>query len=136
MKKIFLFFLFTPLLLFSNMAKPWMDGSQHSVLFGSGKVSVQKEIIDIRLKTSSGNEIYFANYKIRYHIFSEQKQTIPLLFIAIDLKSAQNIKVNQIPTEAERLDLEKKEYSFIKKTDKGIFVKYDKVSDVPVNPSD
>lgn len=135
MKKIFFLLLF-PLLMFGNMAKPWMDGSQHSVLYGVGNASVKSEIIDIRLVKESVDEIFFAKYSIKYRIYSPQKQTLPLLFIAINLNDEKEVKVNGVSKTTELLNIEKKKYPFIQKNESGFFVKYHQSDKVPVNPND
>ena len=117
------------------MAKPWMDGSQHSVLFG-GNASVKREIIDIRIIEEPLEKIHFASYTIKYYIYSPQKQTLPLLFIAIGLQGEQGIKVNNRASKIEPLDLEKKSYPFLKKNIMGTFVKYDVANELPINQSD
>lgn len=124
MKRILLILLLFPILMFGNMAKPWMDGSQHSVLFG-GDASVKKEIINIRIIKDSLHEIHYANYSIKYHIYSPRKQTLPLLFVAMDLFGNQQIKVNNRLIKIEPLDFEKKTYPFIKKNTNGTFITFD-----------
>lgn len=115
------------------MAKPWNDGSEHSVLFGAENASVTRETIDIRLIKEAAENHYFARYKIRYIINSQQKQTLPLLFVAINLFDNSEIKVNNRLTKIQPLDFEKNNYAFINKTDAGTFVKYDRSNKMPVN---
>lgn len=134
MKKLFFLLLF-PLLLFGNMAKPWMDGSQHSTLYGVGNASVKSEIIDIRLVKEPDEGIYFANYTIKYHIYSPQKQTLPLLFIAINLYDNTEVKVNGVSKKIELIDIEKKKYPFIQQDETGFFVKYSQSDKVSVDPN-
>lgn len=122
--------------MFANMAKPWMDGSEHSVLFGAENASVTSEIIRIHLVREPMDGYYFARYTIRYHINSQQKQTLPLLFIAVNLHGDQQIKVNNRSTPILALDFEKNNYSFIKKTVVGTFVKFDVANEIPVNQND
>lgn len=136
MKKLFLCLLLFPLLTFGNMAKPWIDGSEHSVLFGAENASVKNETIDIHLKYEPIDHYYFATYRIRYLINSQQKQTIPLLFIAINLFDNKAIRVNNRPVAIRPLDFEKQNYSFIKKTVVGTFVKFDVANEIPVNQND
>lgn len=136
MKKTIIFLLLFPLLLFGNMAKPWVDGSEHSVLFGAENASVKNETIDIRLVRDSNDRNYFAAYTIKYRIISNQKQKLPLLFIAINLYDKKYIKVNNQSTEILPLDFEKNAHSFLKKNEKGTFIKYDKDNETPVNQND
>ncbi|MCD9855807.1 hypothetical protein LUD75_13870 [Epilithonimonas sp. JDS] len=136
MKKMILLLLLFPLLAFANMAKPWIDGSEHSVLFGAENASVTNETIDIHLKYEPVDHYYFATYKIRYLINSQQKQTLPLLFIAINLLDKKAITVNSRSVAFRPLDFEKENYSFIKKTVVGTFVKFDVANEIPVNPND
>ncbi|UUV20477.1 hypothetical protein [Paenimyroides aestuarii] len=136
MKKIIVLLFLFPSILFANMAKPWVDGSMHSVLFGAANATVKNEIIDIRLVRDSIEETYFANFSIKYRILSEQKQKLPLLFIAIDLYDKKYIKVNNQSTVILPLDFEKNTYPFFKKNEKGTFIMYDKYNEVPVNQND
>ncbi len=136
MKRILFLLLLFPLLMFGNMAKPWVEGSEHSVLFGSENASVKNETISIKLKYDPVNRYYLATYTIRYLIASEKKQTLPLLFIAIGLSDKKNIKVNKKLTANQPLDYEKNDYSFIKKTVVGTFVKFDVANEIPVNQND
>lgn len=134
MKKIFFLLLLFPLLMFSNMAKPWMEGSQHSVLFG-GDASVKKESIVIRIVKDSLNH-HYANYSIKYHIYSPQKQTLPLLFVAIDLSEKQDVKVNNRVATIQPLDFEKKTYPFIKKNANETFITFDGKQEFYINQND
>lgn len=133
MKRAFLilFLILFPMFLFGNMAKPYMDGSQHSVLFG-GDASVTREIIDIKIVKEPFDNIHFANFSIKYHIHSSKKQTLPLLFIAIGLSGEQEIMVNDKTAKIEPLDLENKTYPFLKKSLTGTFVKYDIANKLPI----
>lgn len=134
MKRTFLilFLILFPMFLFGNMAKPYMDGSQHSVLFG-GDASVTREIIDIKIVKEPFDNIHFANFSIKYHIHSSKKQTLPLLFIAIGLSGEQEIMVNDKTAKIEPLDLENKTYPFLKKSLTGTFVKYDIANELPIS---
>lgn len=134
MKRTFLilFLLLFPMFLFGNMAKPYMDGSQHSVLFG-GDASVTREIIDIKIVKEPSDDIHFANYSIKYYIHSSKKQTLPLLFIAIGLSGEQEVMINDKIAKIEPLDLENKTYPFLKKSLKGTFVKYDITNELPIS---
>ncbi|MGI9653516.1 hypothetical protein [Chryseobacterium sp. RLHN22] len=134
MKKLFFLLLF-PLLLFGNMAKPWMDGSQHSTLYGVGNASVKSEVIDIRLVKEPVDEIYFADYTIKYRVYSPQKQTLPLLFIAINLYDNTEVKVNGVSKKIELIDIEKKKYPFIQQNETGFFVQYSHSDKVSVDPN-
>lgn len=135
-KFLFLFLLLFPMFLFGNMAKPWIDGSKHSVLFGTENASVKNETIHIRMVKDSIEGTYSANFSIKYHIFSNQKQKLPLLFIAINLNGSKEIKVNHHSTEIKHLNFEKNTYSFLKQNQFGYYVNYDKNNQVYVNPDD
>lgn len=136
MKKLLLLLLIFPMFMFGNMAKPWADGSEHSVIFGAENASVTGETINIRLVKEPVDGYFFAAYTIRYHINSELKQNLPLLFIAINLHDDKLITVNNRLTKILPLDFEKNNYSFIKKTAAGTFVKYDVANEIPVNQND
>ncbi len=75
------------------MAQPWVEGSKHSTLYGAKNCQVINENIFIKL-TKSEDDIYFANYKIKYTIYSEVNQTNPLLFIGIGLSNKKTVRVN------------------------------------------
>lgn len=131
----FLIYLF-PLLVFGNMAKPWVDGSQHSVLFGSKSTMVRSEIINIKLVKEPVDKFYFAEYKIKYIIHSDEKQTLPLLFLALNLNDEKEIKVNGRPASIQKLDFEKNSYSFINKKNNGMFLRYSEDEELFVNQGD
>lgn len=118
------------------MAKPWSDGSEHSVLFGSENASVKRETIHINLKYDDLERCYFANYTIRYIISSEQKQTLPLLFIAVNLDENKKIMVNNNSSKIIPLDLQNTTYPFIEKNGDQTFVKYDDANKIYVNQND
>ncbi|MNK38948.1 hypothetical protein D3C87_575490 [compost metagenome] len=125
-----------PLLVFGNMAKPWVDGSQHSVLFGSSNAVVKREIIDIRLIKEPIDQFYYAEYKIKYFIHSNEKQTLPLVFLALGISDEKEIKINNRSASIQKLDFEKNNYSFIEKKSNGMFLKYSKNSEIIVNPEE
>lgn len=125
-----------PLLVFGNMAKPWVDGSQHSVLFGSSNAVVKREIIDIRLIKEPVDQFYYAEYKIKYFIHSNEKQTLPLVFLALGISDKKEIKINNHPATIRKLDFEKNDYSFIEKKKDAMFLKYSEDSEVRVNPEE
>ncbi|KFC18484.1 hypothetical protein [Chryseobacterium sp. FH1] len=125
-----------PLLVFGNMAKPWVDGSQHSVLFGSSNAVVKREIIDIRLIKEPVDQYYYAEYKIKYYIYSDEKQTLPLVFLALGISNEKEIKINNRPASIQKLNFEKNDYSFIEKKKDGMFLKYSEDSEIIVNPEE
>lgn len=135
MKKISILLLIFPLLMLGNMAKPYMDGLQHSVLFG-GDASVKKESIVIRIVKDSLENHHYANYSIKYHIYSPQKQKLPLLFVAMGLLGEQKIKVNNQVTDIEPLNFEKKTYPFIKKNQNGTYITFDGRSEYYIYQND
>jgi hypothetical protein len=84
---------------FANMSQPYTDGNDTSVIFGSRDCSVDKEHILIEF-TPYKNPIYpesnvkwIAKYKITYHIISEKKGNMPLLFIARHLTPEMRTKI-------------------------------------------
>lgn len=131
----FLFCIF-PLLVLGNMAKPWVDGSQHSVLFGSTNAVVKREIIDIRLIKEPVDQFYYAEYKIKYFIHSNQKQTLPLVFLALGISDEKEIKINNRSASIQKLDFEKNDYSFIEKKNNRMFLKYSEDSEISINPEE
>lgn len=112
-----------------------MDGSQHSTLYGVGHASVKSEVIDIRLVKEPDEGIYFADYTIKYRVYSPQKQTLPLLFIAINLYDNTEVKVNGVSKKIELIDIEKKKYPFIQQDETGFFVQYSHSDKVSVDPN-
>lgn len=75
----------------ANMAKPWNEGSDHSVLFSSKGIDVLKEHIGIKIISDDG---YFARFQIRYELNTPIAQALPLLFIASDLFNEPTVTVN------------------------------------------
>lgn len=96
LKTILTVILLFPLLIFGNMAQPWVDGSEHSTLYGAKNCQVINENIFIQLINQ--NDIYIAKYKIKYVIHSNVNQTIPLLFIGIGLSEQKLVLVNNKET--------------------------------------
>jgi len=112
MKKFFFIFItIFPLLLLGNMAKPWVDGSLHSTLYGSENCDVLEEFINIEL-LSSDRGILHSKYHIKYVINSDVEQKLPLLFLGIGLDENENVKVNGNPSEI--LDYDSENPSLIK----------------------
>lgn len=138
LKKLMICFLIylLPASVLGNMAKPWVDGSQHSVIFGSKNTVVKREIINIKLVKEPVDQFYFAEYKIKYFIHSDEKQSLPLLFLALNLSDEREITVNSRPTSTHQLDFEKNNYPFIEKKSNGMFLKYAADSEISVNPND
>jgi hypothetical protein len=75
----------------ANMAKPWNDGSEHSILFSSKGIDVIKEHIGIKIIS---NDDYLARFQIRYELNTPIAQALPLLFIASDLFNEPIVTVN------------------------------------------
>ncbi|MCZ4242896.1 hypothetical protein [Pedobacter punctiformis] len=128
----------------ANMAKPYNEGSEHSLLLFGKEVSVNKEFIKINVikDTSALSEhFYLAHYLISYELNAAQNQLLPLLFIAIDLENKPVIKLNGKVIQIE--DLKKKyakdslgQYSFIKpyrNDEVNIFYKKDESKTVSIS---
>lgn len=96
LSKILTVILLFPLLIFGNMAQPWVDGSEHSTLYGAKNCQVINENIFIHLIKQ--DDVYIAKYKIKYIIHSNVNQTIPLLFIGIGLSEEKLVLVNNKET--------------------------------------
>ena len=119
----------------ANMAKPYNEGSEHSMLLFNKEIKVTKEFIKINIlrDTTNGYNYYSAHYAISYEINASKNQSLPLLFIAINLESNPIIKLNGKIVKIE--DLKKnygkdplEQYSFIKPYEKNqvrIFYKKD-----------
>jgi hypothetical protein len=76
---------------YANMAKPYNDGSEHSVLFSSKAIDVLNENINIKIIQDDG---YFARYQIKYELNSPSAMSLPLLFIAADLFNDPVVTIN------------------------------------------
>lgn len=85
MNKLLILFLFVIQYAAGNMAKPYVDGTTHSMIFGHNNHTVQNENIDISLIYN--DDIYTAHYKITYSIWCDTPEKIPLLFIGKNLKN-------------------------------------------------
>lgn len=123
LSKILTVILLFPLLIFGNMAQPWVDGSEHSTLYGAKNCQVINENIFIQLINQ--HDVYIAKYKIKYVIHSNVNQTVPLLFIGIGLSDRKVVTVNTKET-------------LIKKyiTNKNSEISYSKNDNLPVNEDD
>ena len=82
------------------MAKPWVDGSKHSAIYGAIHCQVIKE--DIFIKLINKNDVYFAKYKIKYIIHSDVNQTVPLVFIGLGLSEEKLVIVNSNNTQIKK----------------------------------
>jgi hypothetical protein len=98
MKKIVLFLLFVSPFCVANMAKPYIDGSKLSAIYGDENASVTKELISIKVFWDTESKQYLANYTVTYFIESETNQELPLLFVARYLYQKNTILVNTIST--------------------------------------
>jgi hypothetical protein len=98
---ISILFFVTQFLCFGNMAKPYTDATEHSVLFSSEKLKVVKESIRIKVFSNGDSDdfdegFYSAKFNITYEIYSEQAIKLPLLFIGLGAPWADTIDVNGI----------------------------------------
>lgn len=118
-----LLFLLLPILTFGNMAKPWVDGSVHSSLFGANNCKVIRE--NLNIKFEKVEDIYFTKYKIKYVINSSFNEKLPLLFIGLDLHDNKRVIVNgkQVKITNHNLDNLSK-------------IKYDNENNTSINPED
>ncbi len=82
------------------MAKPWVDGSTHSTLYGATNCKVIKE--NIYIKLINKDDICFSKFKIKYSIYSNVNQTVPLLFIGIGLSDRKLVTINNIETQIKK----------------------------------
>lgn len=94
LKKLYaLLFLFFSILSNANMANPYFDGSKHSTLLSSKKITVKKE--NIKIVINDG----VASLHITYFIESDKAGKLPLLFLAKDLKKEATVKMNGVTIE-------------------------------------
>lgn len=105
------------------MAKPWVDGSIHSSLFGTTNCKVIRENLNIKFEKIE--DIYFTKYKIKYVINSSFNEKLPLLFIGLELKGNKRVIVNgkQVKITNYNLDNLSK-------------IKYDNENSISINPED
>lgn len=99
---------FTAIPIDANMAKPYVDGTESSTLFGSKNCSVLAEEIDITAiaPTQVDDYSYRLKYRISYKIYSDQEGKLPLLFIALNLEGPASVIVNGKKIIAHELDKE------------------------------
>ena len=118
-----------PIVLFGNMAKPYVDGTfTSSIFFVNDKYTVENEFIDIKIyqdKAEDSDKSLFAAYKITYNINSEENLSIPLTFIAIDLYEIKHIMVNGKKVITSELSDDKKLPPYIKNTDGSYTISFD-----------
>lgn len=91
------FFLLVSIAVFANMAKPYEDGTNHSLLFFGKELEVLAESIKIKVVQDDTLEkpVYYATqYEISYEVSSGQDRLLPLLFIAVGLADQPLIKIN------------------------------------------
>lgn len=132
--KLFLLFFLIPLFGFANMAKPWSDGSSHSILYAAENCTVKKETIFINfIKNDYG---YSANYKIKYIVNSSTEQTIPLVFLGLGLSEKKIIKVNDFSTPNIPIDATNSTFPFIKETNNSYAIQYSEKESYPVDLND
>jgi hypothetical protein len=95
MKSRLLLFILIPLFTCSNIAKPWQDGSVHSVMYSNTDCIVEKEsiIIDI-IKNYEPKRNYIASYRVSYSVHTETDTLLPLVFVGKDLIDKENVLVN------------------------------------------
>ena len=103
-----LFLTFTAIPIDANMAKPYVDGTESSTLFGSKNCSVIAEEIDITAISPTQIDDYFyrLKYRISYKISADQEGKLPLLFIALNLEGPASVIVNGKKIIAHKLDKE------------------------------
>lgn len=82
------------------MAEPWVLGSEQSTLYGAKNCHVSNE--DIFIKLTNKDDFYFTKYKIKYSIYSDVDQTVPLLFIGIGLSERKLVTVNNSITQIKK----------------------------------
>lgn len=93
LKRFLIFFLiFVGSALFANMAKPWVDGSTHSVVFTKTEGKVRREKINIEIVEKG--DVFYAKYDIAYDLFCEKEIEMPLRFIGLGLDGKPAVIVN------------------------------------------
>ncbi|MQP25734.1 hypothetical protein GFJ94_11735 [Flavobacterium sp. LMO8] len=94
LKKLYvLLLLFFSIVSNGNMANPYFDGSKHSTILSSKKISVKKEKIKIVVYEG------VATLHITYFIESDKAGKLPLLFLAKDLRKEALVKMNGVTIE-------------------------------------
>ena len=81
---------------FANMAKPYVDGTESSTLFGSKNCKVLSETIDLTAipPVDKDDYPYRLNYKVSYQVLTEQDGKLPLLFIGQTMTGVKSLTVN------------------------------------------
>lgn len=134
----FLVFLFT-LMARANMAKPYIEGMEHTAVYGSQHCKVRHENIVIDIRESKAEHILYGIFKVQYHIESETDQDLPLLFLAKGLYSTKRIIVNNKSVEPDTINPETvSRYPFIHKGNQynPYYITYSKGNDIPADLKD
>ncbi|TDG35586.1 hypothetical protein EZJ43_13270 [Pedobacter changchengzhani] len=90
---------------YGNMAKPYVDGTESSTLFGTKNCKVISERIDLTAvaPVDEDDYAYKLNYKISYRISADQQGLLPLLFIAQNMDVPKSVMVNGVKINLESL---------------------------------
>lgn len=113
-----------PIFLFANMAKPTVDGSTVSTLFGTNTSIVQHETIAIKLTKDPSEGVYDAQYRVTYTILSDKDQILPLSFIAINLFDMNRVLVNGKSIATKTLSEGSPLPPYVKKTENGNIINF------------
>lgn len=100
---LLVFFLLISIAVFANMAKPYEEGADHSLLFFGKELGVTAEFLKIKVvpeNIGDREQYYHAQYEIDYEVSSGQAHVLPLLFIAVGLADQPLIKVNGLIVKA------------------------------------
>ncbi|SKB91328.1 hypothetical protein SAMN05660477_01799 [Soonwooa buanensis] len=136
-KFYFLIFFISHIFLSANMAKPTVDGTTTSTLFGSKDCTVIKEKIDLKLTKDHSDYIksYLINYKITYKISSPKKEKLDLVFVGINMMNSENISVNGTTITASKI--KKFPENFKDKDGDGLYeLKFDQANTYYIPPDD
>lgn len=107
---------------YANMAQPWVEGSNHSILFSTKNCFVKKESLGIKLLSDEYS--YYANYRIKYIIYSNEEASFPILFLGIGLSKNKLVKVNNEVTDIISLDVDNENFPFLRDINSISEVKY------------
>lgn len=107
---------------FANMAKPYVDGTESSTLFGSKNCKVLSETIDLTAiaPVDKDDYAYVLNYKVSYQVLAEQYGKLPLLFIGQTMTGVKSVIVNGETIQLKTLNKQNaSQFKFLRKNQSG-----------------
>lgn len=131
----FLAILFIPLLIFGNMASPYIEGSYQSSMYSIKDCRVVKEKISVKfLNADREHYNHYVHYHVIYQIISDVEREVPLVFVGKELYANQNVLVNNIAVQ--QLAIDENSKSFIKKNLNQFEIKFSERDSYEVQPNE